>query len=167
MKFCPNKRERGFAPIESGFTLIELLVVIGILAILLAITLVAINPAKQFGNANDATRRAHLNAILNAINQYQADNKGQLPTGIPVSPAAAENIGTGAGNVDLCSILTPTYLSNLPSDPTAGTPTTGQIAQPCPASYNTAYTVVQSANNNRVTLSTTTTYSGTAITVTR
>ncbi len=160
MKICPSKK-------QQGFTLIELLVVIGILAILLAITLVAINPAKQFGNANDTTRRAHLSALLNAINQYQADNKGQLPAGIPVSPAAAAVIGNGTGQVDLCSVLTPAYLANLPSDPTAGTPTTGQIAQPCPASYSTGYTIVQSATNNRVTLSTTVTYSGTPITVTR
>jgi prepilin-type N-terminal cleavage/methylation domain-containing protein len=33
---------------QKGFTLIELLVVIGIVGILLSITLVAINPARQF-----------------------------------------------------------------------------------------------------------------------
>ncbi|MDQ5951176.1 MAG: hypothetical protein QG639_453, partial [Patescibacteria group bacterium] len=38
---------------KHGFTLIELLVVIGILAVLLAITLVAINPARQFAQANN------------------------------------------------------------------------------------------------------------------
>src|SRR5581483_10664502 len=67
---------------EKGFTLIELLVVIGILAILLAITLIAINPARQFGQANDTKRRSDVNAILNAIGQYTASNTGQLPTEI-------------------------------------------------------------------------------------
>lgn len=37
---------------NKGFTLIELLVVIGILATLLAITLIAINPARQFAQQN-------------------------------------------------------------------------------------------------------------------
>ena len=64
---------------EKGFTLIELLVVIGILAILLAITLIAINPARQFGQANDTKRRSDINAILNAIGQYAASNSGNLP----------------------------------------------------------------------------------------
>ena len=55
---------------QKGFTLIELLVVIGILAILLAITLIAINPARQFGQANDTKRRSDATQILNAVGQY-------------------------------------------------------------------------------------------------
>ena len=147
---------------EKGFTLIELLVVIGILAILLAITLVAINPSKQFGNANDTARRAAVNSILNAINQYMADNNGTPPVAITTT---AQNISNSGA--DLCSVLTTKYLANLPADPTTGTPTTGQVAQPCPAAYDTKYTVVKSATDNRITVSTTTTYSGTVITATR
>src|SRR5690348_18359441 len=86
---------------QQGFTLIELLVVIGILAVLLAITLIAINPAKQFSQSNDTKRRSDVNAILNAIDQYAADNAGALPAGIPVAPAAAVNISKA--NADLRS----------------------------------------------------------------
>src|SRR5688572_13344731 len=92
----------------KGFTLIELLVVIGILAILLAITLIAINPAKQFAQANNTQRASDVNTILNAINQYMSENNGQLPPGIPVAPAAAAAVSdTGA---DLCAILVPEYV---------------------------------------------------------
>ena len=76
MKFSPVQRN------QRGFTLIELLVVIGILAILLAITLIAINPARQFSQSNNTQRSSNVNSILNAINQYMADNKGALPAGI-------------------------------------------------------------------------------------
>src|SRR2546428_12616799 len=73
---------------RKGFTLIELLVVIGILAILLAITLIAINPARQFGQANDTNRRSSVTQILNSIGQYTASNGGTLPaviTGLAVN----------------------------------------------------------------------------------
>ena len=43
--------------VKQGFTLIELLVVIGILTVLLAIVLIAINPGKQFSQANNTQRR--------------------------------------------------------------------------------------------------------------
>jgi len=154
--------------LQKGFTLIELLVVIGILAILLAIVLIAINPAKQFGQANDTKRRSDVNAILNAIDQYMADNKGVPPAGIPVSPAAAKHIADAAGGgVDLCLVLTTKYLATLPSDPTAGNPT-GSIPQPCPATYDTGYTVVASGTDSRITVAAPTVYDATTpVTVTR
>lgn len=146
---------------RRGFTLIELLVVIGILAVLLAIVLIAINPARQFSQANNTQRTSNVNAILNAIDQYAADNKGQLPAGITTTAAV---IGNGTGEANLCTDLITTYLAALPVDPLTnnGTPVTD-----CVAAYTTGYTVVQSATNNRVTVSAPAAELGQVISVTR
>src|SRR6185312_3893399 len=103
---------------QKGFTLIELLVVIGILAILLAITLIAINPARQFGQANDTKRRSDANAILNAIGQYEASNTGNLPTDITSLAASGSATEINVTNFPtLCGQLVPTYIPALPEDP--------------------------------------------------
>src|ERR1700680_3855005 len=96
---------------KKGFTLIELLVVIGILAVLLSIVLIAINPARQFSQANNTKRRSDVNAILNAVDQYAADNKGALPSAITTTTQTIANTGA-----DLCASLVTKYLAALPVD---------------------------------------------------
>jgi prepilin-type N-terminal cleavage/methylation domain-containing protein len=64
---------------ESGFTLIELLVVVGILGVLLAITIVALNPAKHFADARNAQRQSDVVTILDGIYEYEASNGGAVP----------------------------------------------------------------------------------------
>lgn len=127
---------------QKGFTLIELLVVIGILAILLGITLVAINPARQFSQANNTKRTSDVSAILNAINQYMSDNKGSPPAAITTT---STNIGFGVGNIDICSDLVTKYIPSMPFDPKSGSYTS------C-ASYDTQYNVSKSATDNRITV---------------
>jgi prepilin-type N-terminal cleavage/methylation domain-containing protein len=142
---------------QKGFTLIELLVVIGILAILLAITLVALNPRRNFQQANDTQRQSDVNAILNAINQYAATNHGQLPAGITTTPKTITST-VGVGNVNLCAALVPTYIADLPIDPVNGAESpTGSVCTTALATYDTGYTVVatDTANGDRVTVSAT------------
>lgn len=137
---------------QKGFTLIELLVVIGILAILLAITLIAINPARQFSQANDTQRRSDVNSILNAVHQFMADNNGTPPAGIDTTVRTITDAG-GLADVDLCASLVTLYLADLPLDPTAGTEApAGSICNAVGADYNTGYTIVQSATDNRITV---------------
>lgn len=148
---------------QKGFTLIELLVVIGILAVLLAITLIAINPARQFAQANDTKRRSDVNAILNAIDQYAADNHGSLPGTFGTCTSAAPctlQSGGAAGTVDICAPLVTKYLAALPVDPKTGTDTTagttGQAVSNCTDTYNTDYKLSQaSGGDNRITISAT------------
>lgn len=140
---------------NKGFTLIELLVVIGILAVLLAITLIAVNPAAQLQKSDDTKRRADVNAILNAVNQYMIDNNGTVPAGIGASSA---NISDAA--VDLCTLLVPTYIAAIPQDPASNN---GADITSC-ASYTSGYRV--SASNGRITVNATAA-DGSAINVTR
>lgn len=137
---------------QKGFTLIELLVVIGILAVLLAIVLIAINPQQNFRQANNTQRRSDVNAILNAVHQYSSQNKGALPASITTT--AQTIASTGAGTVNLCSTLVPTYIADLPLDPTTGTESpAGSVCSDASATYNTGYTIQMSATGNRITVS--------------
>jgi type IV pilus assembly protein PilA len=107
------------AAAKKGFTLIEILIVIGIIAILAAIVIIAINPAKQFAQARNTQRESGVNTILNAIGQNVADNKGVL-TGCTGDITSSEKEIASSGGVDLAECLVPTYIpTQLPVDPSS------------------------------------------------
>lgn len=146
---------------KKGFTLVEVLLVVVILAILAGIVLVAINPARQVSQSNDTQRAADVNAILNAVSQYTVDNRGALPTEIGTATDGAAFLASGTGSTDLCTYLVPTYVAELPIDPTAA----GTSYTDC-TSYSTAYKVYKDANN-RVTVTAPSAEIQTSISVTR
>ena len=123
-----NPRSAG---LRLGFTLIELLVTIGIVAIIAAAVLYALNPAGRIGESNDSRRKMDLQSISEAIEMYTVDY-GSAP-----SQLASPNIASGQkyvlcssattltcnGQSNTCLPVTDTnflgqYLPTLPIDPT-------------------------------------------------
>ncbi len=146
--FFPKKRSR------SGFTLIEILVVVGMISFLAAIVLVAINPARQFAQGRNAQRSANVNAILNAIGQNIADNRGvfSCATGGAVIDGTVRTIGNAAALVDktdLRGCLVPAYISEIPMDPADGENDCSDLT--CSGgSYDTGYTAVRNDITGRI-----------------
>jgi len=133
---------------NGGFTLIEILVVIGIIAILATIVLIAINPARQFRQAGNTQRTSNINAILNGIGQFVADNKGTFPTEID-NVAGFQAISSSDAN--LCdgstSALVPKYIPALPFDPKAIV-----VANCVGNSYDTLYLIDKDPTSGRITI---------------
>ena len=135
---------------SEGFTLIEILVVIGIIAILAVIVLIAINPARQFAQARNTQRTSNVNAILNGIGQYLADNKGvDVDNVLP-------DFGDNTDAINLCEALVPTYLPALPVDPTNNDPAyVGAEDTDCTETAEVGYdvAVAEEADGGRITVS--------------
>jgi prepilin-type N-terminal cleavage/methylation domain-containing protein len=122
---------------EQGFTLIEISIVIGMIAILAAVVIMAINPSRQFMQARNSQRTANVTAILNAVGQRLADGQGRFDGTVPGTTqacpliasstvhAVASGPGSTATNALDLSCLVPSYMPSFPSDPAAQGSDTG------------------------------------------
>lgn len=100
----------------KGFTLIELLVVIAILGILAAAVMVAVNPAKRTGQAQDAQRKNDIGALASETQGYYTspgsgcypDTLGELTTQgylkqMPTQPGGAAYLYVTSGSPAQCT----------------------------------------------------------------
>ena len=115
---------------RSGFALIEILLTVVIIAILTGIVIVAIRPQKNLADAKDAKRRQDLNAMIEALYQYQIDyNRFPVTVGIATLDQQHRDVCTLTGSQLLpclfvqpprrlpLGLLVPEYLAKLPRDP--------------------------------------------------
>lgn len=109
------------AKIKKGFTLIEILLVITLLAILMGIVVLAINPRNLISEVNDNQREADALTIYQALEQYALKNSTypegiknmQVNTYINICKTNAPSCNSSS-QINLSSILVPTYISKIP-----------------------------------------------------
>lgn len=134
-----------------AFTLIEVLVVIGMIGILASTVLVAVNPLRQFAQARNTQRVSNVQAILNAVGNRLADNKGLFVDSTVCTqdiPQATTQISKDHFDIRPC--LVPVYISELPVDPSNGKNSCTNDA--CSSgTYDTGYTISMTASH-RVTV---------------
>ena len=110
---------------RSGFTLMEILLVLGIIGILAAIVIAALNPTKQLNDARGVDRRSAVREIENAVVQYIIDGNSfpGISAGIGNATQICQDTVTGVdctttGGYDLSMLTTDgEYLVNIPIDP--------------------------------------------------
>lgn len=101
--------------INKGFTLIELLITIAIIGILA--TVMSYAWTSVLAREHDNIRKADLNRIKTALEQYATDNR-TYPALSTVTIPGGTCINFIASNQ--LAPLTPSYMSSIPSDPTNG-----------------------------------------------
>ena len=93
--------------------------------VLLTIVILAINPARQFGNTRNLEREQDLGTIADAIASYtQEKNKAlflSISTGAAMEICGDSITGSCASLLDI-RVLMPNYMSTIPLDPLSEDP---------------------------------------------
>lgn len=97
----------------SAFTLIELLVVISIIGILIGLSLIGLQGARE--SSRDARRKVDLETVRSAIEIYKSDCN-LYPVGVGPLSTVFESSLIG-NDSSLSCLASNTYLSQIPADP--------------------------------------------------
>lgn len=112
---------------KKGFTFIELLVAVSVVAILVGIVLLVMNPNQLRAKTRDAKRVNDLKAVQAALEQYFADNESY--------PQCGGATNWGIANTCLSTALQ-NYIGAFPADPL--TNAHGSDSSPCAISTGQA-----------------------------
>jgi prepilin-type N-terminal cleavage/methylation domain-containing protein len=145
--------------IRKGFTLIELLVVIAIIALLSTLAVVSLNNARA--KSRDAKRVSDIKQMQTALELYFADQQGypgvSTTAGMKGSTdcLGPSSAGFTAAVAGACS--TPTYMGQVPSNPTPVEGTDANYLYSTAGSTNgngtvSSYTIVFGLENTTGTL---------------
>lgn len=133
---------------EDGFTLPELLVALAV-SIGLVIAMVAVSKPSDFSDIEQrAERQTNIARISQGIERYKTA-EGHLPDDLPTKPTPIT-----IDSYDLCRVLVPKYLKDIPIDSRHGIKTVGALAEtddPCDAKdveYYSGYTIVQNKDGS-------------------
>lgn len=133
---------------QAGFTLPELLATVVILIVMGAISVFLLHESPQTVGRYDSQRQTDTALIVQAVTNYRSKHNGTLPVGITTT---YKTIGSQDGELNLCKVLVPDYLTDVPYDPTAG-----KAAAPddrCDATdqeYTTGYQIKQSDDGKQI-----------------
>ena len=105
----------------QGFSLIEILVVVALIIILATITLVAINPGKNFRDTRNAQRSADVTQILNAVTQYTSEEGNSIGAFGTITNCTVGSSSIGTSGINLSTILVDEFIVAIPMDPSVGT----------------------------------------------
>lgn len=144
-------------------TLMEIVIVIALLAILLAVAIVSLNPLGEFARARNSQRSYHINAIVTAVRQNIADSTlGAFTCANGDIPTSTKKMASAAGSYDIAPCIVPNYIQNLPFDPSASSSYYTSVSD-----YNIGYNVLKNASTGEITVSAPYAELGKVISVTR
>lgn len=127
---------------QRGFTLPELAVTTVVFICMLILATFLLHTDDPTIELQDAERRLEVAQIAQAVLHYKQDT-GHWPENLPET---ATVIGTPEDQYDLCKVLVPNYLKDIPLDPTVGTKAQKgkRVSLPCDTrdvQYVSAYSI--------------------------